>query len=148
MLLKIQLFALSLKKYSRNNKSLYFADWCRHIDDQEISFTKLNATLNKLHLFSIKTSKFFLGLGCSYFLALLAPNCSYPVFTFSPNYGYFRVFLVLCPNFMNWALILLKPSTYRLRIVLRLFLFFGVFEPHCSYKIVLIKEKECIRLFL
>ena len=27
--------------------------------------------------------------------------------------------------------------------VLKLFLFFGIFEPRCSYKIVLIKEKEC-----
>ena len=25
-----------------------------------------------------------------------------------------------------------------------MFLFFGIFEPRCSYKIVLIKEKECI----
>ena len=44
-----------------------------------------------------------------------------------------------CPNFINQALILVKLSTSRLRIVLKLFLFFwsfwaSLFLQNCSYK--------------
>ena len=35
----------------------------------------------------------------------------------------------------------LKLSNSRLRVVLKLFLFLSVFEPHCCYKIVLIKRR-------
>ena len=70
------------------------------------------------------------------FLELLASNCSYPVLIFWPNLGYFWLYALILPI---WPLICLKS---RLRAVLKLFLFFGVFEPRCSYKIVLLK-KEC-----
>ena len=73
------------------------------------------------------------------FLVLLASNCSYPVLIFGANLGYFwldTLFLPIQP------LICLRFSNSRLRVVLKLFLFFGGFEPHCSYKIVLIKKKS------
>ena len=90
-----------------------------------------------------KNQKIFLEAWLFSFFCHFEPQIVLILFLF---FGKFRVFLsisgfLVYPNFITLTLILLKNKSM-LRILLKLFLLFGVLEPHCSNKIVLIKKNE------
>ena len=92
-----------------------------------------------IHSFLIRTNEFLLKLGCSYFFGTFTLKLFLSCSHFQGTFGYFRYFWVCTLISLIWSLFYLQLSNSRLRIVLKLFLFFGAFEQHCSYKIVLIE---------
>ena len=103
------------------------------------------ASCAELHFFLIRTRKILLRLECSYFFYNLRLKlflfCSYfwPVSAFSQAYWSIKI-----KNNKKTH----EVYIFSLSIVLILFLFFAHFQPHCSYKIVLIKKKKSVLKFI